>query len=221
MKSLLIDTSTEYLSLAIAIDEKIVRYQNVNLNREMSKKILPNIEKLLTKAGITLKDIDVFGVGLGPGTFTGLRVGLSTIKAFVFALNKPLIGISSLDIVAQGAKNVDKVCVLQDARRQKVFACVYENVARVRIPISKYMLKPLDEVLDQIEDDVVFIGQAASLYKKDIKSAHKGKVMEDIQYPQARWMLPLVLERYVKKQFDSVDQLTPQYLYAEDCQVRK
>src|SRR3990167_8720388 len=102
MKILGIDTSTKFLSLGISEDDKIYEY-NLELGRQMSDLLSPTIKKVLDALGWRINDIDYFACGLGPGSFTGMRVGIATVKGLAFSLNKPVVGISTLDILARNA----------------------------------------------------------------------------------------------------------------------
>ena len=103
MKLLAIDTSTRNYSLALAQDEKISLSKNIILKDVLSSSMILEVEKSLKKLKWSFKQIDAYIVGLGPGSFTSLRIGLSTVKGFAFATGKPVIGISSLDAIPLNA----------------------------------------------------------------------------------------------------------------------
>ena len=100
MKLLAIETSTNRFSLAVSEGGEILKSRTLILDKVLSSSIIPSIEKILKESKINLKDIDAFVVGLGPGSFTSLRVGLATIKGLAFATGKPLVGVPSLDAIA-------------------------------------------------------------------------------------------------------------------------
>jgi tRNA threonylcarbamoyladenosine biosynthesis protein TsaB len=104
MKILAIDTSTKHLSLAVSDGDKTIASRNVRPRKDLSMTITFDIERVLGKANIRLTDLDGFVVGLGPGAFTSLRVGLSMLKAFVMVTGKPVVGISSLDAIAMNVR---------------------------------------------------------------------------------------------------------------------
>src|SRR5689334_14283291 len=113
MKLLAIDTSTNHFSVAVAEDDRVLAKENIVLTKVLENSIIPVINGVLTRAKIPLSQLDGFAVGLGPGSFTSLRVGLSTVKAFCMALQKPVVGIPSLDIIARGVDlKKGQVCVL-------------------------------------------------------------------------------------------------------------
>ena len=224
MNLLCIDTSTNILSLAVSKNEKILKFRNVKLDRPMDKSIMPSIKGILSACGLTLTRLDGFAVGLGPGSFTSLRVGLSAVKGMAFAAGKPVIGTSSLDLLAMNVLGDAQVCTLNDARRHLVYACVYDKKRAVLKRKSEYLLTDIHSVLRQIKGDVSFIGDGIKLYKEDIKKA-KGLAPSFMDgkdaFPQARRLPSLVLDRARKDQWDPVDRLVPLYLYPDHCQIRK
>ena len=231
---LLVDTSTKNFSLAVSRADKVVRFRNVQLDKVLSSSIIPCIERLLEQAGIRFKDISGFGVGLGPGSFTSLRVGLATIKAFCLAGGKPVAGVPSLDVLAQNVANTSApyVATLVDARRDMVYACLYRVTARGLMRICPYQLTGLDAFLPRLKGETVFTGDALPRYAdriKEFEGTLRGtptpvKVQfapERLWYPRANMLLPLVFDRLNQGRTDDPDSLVPLYLYPENCQVRR
>src|SRR5277367_5731552 len=142
------ETSTKIFSLALNKDEKVLRYRNLKSALVLEDFIIPAVDKILDDAGIKFSQIDGFAIALGPGSFTSLRVGMATIKAFAMGTAKPVVGIPSLDIIAHGIKPgaYDEICVISDARREKVYACLYGPKGKK----SDYLLTSLDDVLDKV-----------------------------------------------------------------------
>ena len=225
MNILAIDTSTKDLSLAVAKKGKVVKFRNTKLKRPLSSSIIPSIKGILDSAGISLGNIDGFAVGLGPGSFTGLRVGLSTIKGLAFVTNKPIIGISSLDALALNIEEDHvQICTLCDAKRNLVYACLYEKKGSLLKRKSDYVLESIDKVLSRIKGKTSFIGDGVKLFRDDINKAKNISpvfIHEQCISPQARRLIPLALEKFRKGQKDDVGQLVPLYLYPAHCQVQK
>jgi len=225
MKLLAIDTSTQNLSLAISDDDKVLRYQNGKLRRPLSSSIISGIRAILKRAGITLKAIDGFAVGLGPGSFTSLRVGLSTVKGLAFALQKPVVGISSLDILAMNVvSDHNQICVMTDARRKMVYGCLYEKQNGVLKRRGDYRLAEAGDFLKGITGETAFIGDGVGLYAEAIIQA-KGLepviMPEKYNQPQARYLAPMALTRFRDGAVDDINTLIPLYLYPDDCQIRR
>ena len=105
MNILAIDTSTSYASIAIGVDEQIAAESLVNTDRTLSARLIPEIERLLITAGLTIADIDLFASSIGPGSFTGVRGGVATIQGLALATGKPCAGYSSLAMLAMDAES--------------------------------------------------------------------------------------------------------------------
>lgn len=223
MNLLCIDTSTENLSLSISRDEKILKFRNAKLNRPLDLSIMPSIKKILDNAGMPMNRLDGFAVGLGPGSFTSLRVGLSTVKGLAYGTHKPVVGVPSLDILAMNARGSAQICTLRDARRNLVYACLYKKEGSSLKRKSGYFLANIQDVLKQVKGEVTFIGDGLKLYKDDIKKV-KGITPkftdEKYIFPQARHLVPLVLKQLKEGKGDNIDKMIPLYLYPDHCQIK-
>jgi len=211
------------------VGKDTLAYKNIKLKKVLSSSIIPAIKSLLDKKGKALSKLDGFAIGLGPGSFTSLRVGLSTIKGLATALNKPVVGISSLDVLAMNinAKDKRQICTICDAHRQLVYCCLFRRNNGQLKRKSSYMLISADELLLKIKEPTVFIGDGINLYRENILMALRKKNIEaefcevKLWYPQAKQLAILAAKRFTQNKTDSVDSLVPQYLYPKDCQVRK
>ncbi|HOW35117.1 MAG TPA: tRNA (adenosine(37)-N6)-threonylcarbamoyltransferase complex dimerization subunit type 1 TsaB [Candidatus Omnitrophota bacterium] len=229
MKILCLETSTKNFSLGLAQDGKMLKVRNLYLEKILSSSIIPAIEEILKKAKVTLKGLDGFAVGLGPGSFTSLRVGLSTVKALAFATQKPVVGIPSLDILAMNAiprPGMD-ICVICDAKRNLLFSCVYELKNGTLRKKTEYLLVDIKKLLGKIKKQTLFIGDGISLCREAIEhygaQRHLTVEFADTKqwFPYADQLAFLAEPRFRKKHFDNPQKLIPLYLYPDDCQVSK
>lgn len=221
MKILAIDTSTHYLSMAVVKENKILAHRNIKLRKILSSSIILEIERILKKAKFSLSGLDGFAVGLGPGSFTSLRVGLSTIKAFSFAFEKPVVGISSLDVLAMNIKEDGRICVLSDAKRNLLYAAFYEKKNGGIERKSDYLLVSLENLEERISPETILVGDGIKILEQATKKIG-GKLTPPSQWmPQAKNLALLALKRFEEKEFDDAEKLVPLYLYPEDCQVAK
>jgi len=225
MKLLSIDSSTRKYSIALSENDKVLSYKNFSLNRLLSTSIMPSITQILNKAKISFKQLDGYVVGLGPGSFTSLRVGLASIKGLIFACPKPVVGISSLDVIAMNVKEDNQsICVIVDARRSLVYSCLYAKQNGSLVKKGKRVLTDIETVLDGLKGDVIFIGDGISLYRENIESKSGLNPIftsDKLWGPKAQQLMLLGLERFKNKQYDDINSLVPLYLYPEDCQVSK
>ena len=172
MNILAVDTSGNVCSAAVLCDSKILSEIYVNDKKTHSETLAPMIDQCLLSAGLDIKNIDLFCCAIGPGSFTGLRIGTGMIKAFAHASSKPALGVNTLDALAQNAANTDGVvCPIIDARRGEVYTATYCNGER----ISDYRAMKLDDLLNELHDKkTIFLGDAALNYSEKILKAYDG-----------------------------------------------
>lgn len=221
MKILGIDTSTKFMCLGIYDGNKIYEY-TLEVGRGLSSLLALTIKRILDSLGWQAGEIDYFACGLGPGSFTGLRTGAATIKGMGFAVNKPIIGISSLDILARNAGNADKqVVAVIDAKRNLIYCSIYKNKGFTRI--KPYMLLNEGELFKSIKIGSSFLGDAIGLYKEKIIANTKGAIIleKDLWYPKPRNIIKIALERIKAKKFNNAFDIKPIYLYPKECQIKQ
>ncbi|MCX5680535.1 MAG: tRNA (adenosine(37)-N6)-threonylcarbamoyltransferase complex dimerization subunit type 1 TsaB [Candidatus Omnitrophica bacterium] len=214
MNILSIDTSTDYLSVAITDGVKVLARYHRPSHRNHSRLLIPTISSLIKKTGLETKDIDGFCVSVGPGSFTGLRIGVVTVKGLSYTLNKPIVTVPTLDVIARNAKGFKGiVCPVIDAKKNKVYACLYKSDGKNFKKVSKYLLISVESLLKMTEkyDKVLFLGDAVKLVgsKETIKDWH----------PRADAAAGLATESFKKKIFVSPEKLEPMYIYSKECNI--
>ena len=183
MNILAIDCSSSSLSVCIAKDDCILYSTYLNTNKTHSETILPNIEYALTQAKFNINDIDVYGITVGPGSYTGLRIGVSTIKAFAQVTNKPIASISSLKALAvQAIPGSKYICPIIDARNDQIYSALYDYnhyVLSSKLQDSAYNIDELLKELQRVDtdDDIIFVGNGAQLHSTKIKNALGNKAV--------------------------------------------
>jgi tRNA threonylcarbamoyladenosine biosynthesis protein TsaB len=216
MTILAIDTSTDYLSLAVMREGKIIaRFHRLSHMRHSSL-LVPMIEKILKKAGVALKSIDCFAISIGPGSFTGLRIGVSTIKGLAYALDKRIVTVPTFDVIARNVKNFEGIiCPVLDARKSKVYACLYKSDGKNIKRISKYLLLSAAELMKICEKygKIIFLGDALHIIGK----TEKGKIN---WHPKADVVAKLAVGLFENKKFVSAKDLEPMYLYSRECDIK-
>jgi len=208
MNILAIDTSSDYLSIAILKEGKILAKYHRKSAMRHSIKLIPTIDKLLKKVRMKLKDIDCFAVSIGPGSFTGLRIGVTAVKGLAHSLKKPVVAVPTLDVIAWNSKGFKGIiCPVLDARKNKVYACLYRSEGKALKRISKYLLLPMEELMKKINkfDKILFLGDIIGKMKN--------------WHPRAEVLARLGAENFRKKQFVSPEKLEPLYLYSKECDV--
>jgi tRNA threonylcarbamoyladenosine biosynthesis protein TsaB len=211
---LLVETSSAICSIAVSRNKQIIgTYQSMENNH--AEFITIGISHSLTRAQIVIKDIDAVVVSGGPGSYTGLRIGLSVAKGLCYALSKPLIMIDTLQslyIGARQAASADYYCTTIDNRRNELFYSLFDNYGKCIIPTK------LSTIEDELWDDIN-TGQGLFENKKVVISGNAFSKLHqlyrniiNVEVPfDARHMLPIALEKYEQQDFVDVAYCEPLY----------
>ena len=222
MKILGIDTTTKTLCLGLHVDGKFYEY-SLQVGRKLSELLTVSIQRVIAAAGLKIADIDYFVCGLGPGSFTGMRIGLATIKGLSVVKNKPVIGISTLDILAKNANVKDRLIITAlDARRELIYCSSYKYDHGSLKRKSAYSLLSLDELVKKFPGKAVVLGDAVALYGDALLTRIKNATVLDKDYwsPQAHNLMELAVAKIKAKQFSSALTIKPIYLYPKECQIK-
>src|SRR5271169_4943261 len=176
MRLLAIETSTMLGGIAIMEDDTLIAESRMNIKATHSGRIMAEIDTALRGSGLTIDAIDVFGIASGPGSFTGLRVGLSTLKGLSYATGKKVVSVSTLEAFAWNVPfSPHLVCPLLDARKKEVYAGVFGWSENDFTKIIDEQTIKIDSLLDTLRgaagNSVVFLGEAALLYKERIQAS--------------------------------------------------
>jgi tRNA threonylcarbamoyladenosine biosynthesis protein TsaB len=175
LKILAIDTSTKAGSVALTENERVLAEANIRDSGAHAAWLLPAIDTLLRGLGMTPADVDLFAVAIGPGSFTGLRIGISTIKGLAWPLGKPVVGVSTLKAMALNFAGSDAiVCPLLDARKREVYTALYRTTkgGEVESLVEDSALTP-DALFRRIltdfsTEDILFFGEGLKVYEKAV-----------------------------------------------------
>jgi len=180
MNILAIDTSSIYASCAVASNGEILSERTVRNGLVHSKSLMPLVEGALLGAQLTVKDIDLFACVAGPGSFTGVRIGVCAIKGLAQATNKPCVAVNTLDCLCKNVPFAEYVCPILDARRGQVYTAVY-NYGKM---VSDYMAIPLEELCEmQKGKKTVFLGDGVENYReKLLELMGENCIFADIQH---------------------------------------
>jgi tRNA threonylcarbamoyladenosine biosynthesis protein TsaB len=220
-----IDTATEEAHVSIAVDGIILRSAFNNSQKDHGAFLQPAVQQLAKDAGIALTDIDAIAVTAGPGSYTGLRVGLASAKGLCYALNKPLITLNTLEVLAASAlhqlrndqfKDDALLCPMIDARRMEVFTAIYNKELLIVAAPSAMVLNE-DCFKDRIKDDIFFFGSGSAKWKPICKHPHASFITVSI-LPEA--MSKLSNDYLTRQQFTELAESQPIYL-KEFHDVRK
>lgn len=174
MKILGVETSSSVAGCAISEDDRLLCENNIYNKKTHSQIIMPMIDRMLKDSSLALSDIDVFAVNIGPGSFTGLRIGAATVKGFSHALEKPVVSVSSLEVLAFNAVQSNMlICPMIDARCDQCYTALFESDGSKLTPVLKdtaMYVKEICETVNSFEQEVIFLGDGSFIYRDLIRS---------------------------------------------------
>jgi tRNA threonylcarbamoyladenosine biosynthesis protein TsaB len=213
-----IETSTPQASVAIGSEQGVVASALVSRGASYNEFILPSIRFCLDQSGLEYRSLGGVAVSLGPGLFTGMRVGVATAKALAQALSVPIVGMASLDLVAYEVRYTPKtICTVLDARRNEVFYAFYRSSPGGIQRMSEYALGRPEQLAIGIgsrPEEVLMVGNGALLYREIFEDLSTGVEIGTMShaFPDARALVELSLPRMYAENFDSLYEMKPLYL---------
>ena len=163
MLTLAFDTSSKTASVALLDDENIVYEVTINSGRNHSELLLPAIERACASSGTHIRQIDLFACSLGPGSFTGLRIGVGTLKGLMMATGRPAAGLSSLQCLAMNARNCRNVIgTMMDAGRGQVYLAYFVR-CKEALPLSQEMAAAPQIISECPYEEVTYVGDGAQV----------------------------------------------------------
>lgn len=212
-----IETSTPQASVAIGSEQGVVASALVSRGASHAEFLHPAIRFCLDSSGVGFRNIGGVAVSLGPGLHTGMRVGVATAKAVAQALSVPIVGLSSLDLLAFEVRYSPKIiCAALDARRNEVFYALYRSSPGGIQRMSDYEVERPETLaagLDSRPEEVLVVGDGALVYRdilEDLAAVEFGTMSD--AFPEARSLVELALPRMFREEFDPLDEVRPLYL---------
>ena len=221
-----VETSTPQASVAIGSEQGIVASALVSRGASYNEFLLPAIRFCLDQAGLGYRNIGGIAVSLGPGLYSGMRVGVATAKALAQALSLPIVGLASLDLVAYEVRYSPKtICAVLDARRNQVFHAFYRSSPGGIQRMSEYRLETPQRLaigLESRPEEVLLVGNGALAYQHEFEDI--GPVVElgtmQHAFPTATSLVELALPRMMREDFDPLYDLKPLYLRHSARQIK-
>ncbi len=225
MKTLAVDTSTMMATCAL-LDEDRLLGGEFSLNQDMthSENLVPMIKEMLDNLNLKVKDIDLFGVAIGPGSFTGLRIGIATIKSFAHVFDKPVIGVSTLEGLAFNLPYNGYIVPMIDARRNRIYTGIYNRIKGNLINIVEPTIMEVDKLMELLQeeyDHIIVNGNGTLVYRDIILEALGDQVIiapKNLNSCRASSIGELALLKYKEGQRDSYYHLVPEYLRESQAQ---
>lgn len=225
MKILAIDTSTPSGSIALLEDDQLIAELTICIQKTHAERLLPSIKTLLDSIGAKMEHIDGFAIAIGPGSFTGLRIGLSTIKGLAWSLNKKVAGISTLEALAMNLPYSDKpVCPVLDARKKEVYAALYKCNNNWPACIMPDTAISPDNLINKIKEPTIFLGDGIKVYGNLIKDTLKDTA---VIAPAHLWQIKassvglLALKKFKRGNIDSPESIRLNYLRPSEAEMKE
>lgn len=189
MKILALDSSATVATVALCEDERLLAEYTLNNGNTHSETLLPMVESVLGNFSLTAKDIDLFAASTGPGSFTGVRIGAATVKGLAFSMDKPCVGVSTLEAIAYnliGHKGL--ICPVMNARRSQVYTALFRSDGQTLerlMPDSALSISELDGKLSEYSEEIMLCGDGYGITKEGLKLTHTGTTPERLIHQSA------------------------------------
>jgi tRNA threonylcarbamoyladenosine biosynthesis protein TsaB len=219
-----IETATEQVSVAIGGHEGVLGLFEVTRGRRHAETLVPAIEFLCKQADIEIVEFGAIAIDIGPGLFTGMRVGIAAAKAMAQALRIPMIGISSLDLLAFPLRQSDRlIASVIDARRGEIFYAFYRQVPAGVQRVTEPRVGRVDDLIGDLlgrHQDAVCVGDGALRYRDEISDALRVDFAEQyLGHPSAAPLVQLAHAKAMREDWVTHSELHPMYLRRPDAQI--
>jgi len=221
MRVLGIETATELASVALVEDGEVLAEVLLPLQRKLTEELVPVIDWTLKRAGVKLGELDGVAVSIGPGSFTGLRVGASTAKGLCFACELPLVAVPTLKAMASRlALSQLPICPLLDARRNQIYSALYKFEGGSLKELSPPRATSLEELLSSLDLPVVFTGDAVGKFRRKIEEELKDGAIfapPELSRPAASSVAVLGSVALAEGEISDLSSLEPIYIRSPVC----
>jgi tRNA threonylcarbamoyladenosine biosynthesis protein TsaB len=223
MKALAIDTSTNTMGVAIIDQAHVLGEIITTISKNHSVRLMPAVQSLMKEVGVSPNELEKVVVAIGPGSYTGVRIGVTIAKTLAWSLKIPITGVSTLEVLAQNGSYFDgAVCPLIDARRGRVYTGLYENIdghMQTIVDEQNVLFKDWLEMIKEKANKVLFVGTDVSIHSKQIDAvfgAHAQIAAFSSSYPR-----PAELARIgLQKENDDIHTLVPNYLRLAEAEAK-
>ena len=219
-----IESSTAQVGVAIGSHDGVLASTHSSRDRRHAESITPMIKFVCEQARVELTDVAVVAVDIGPGLFTGLRVGIASAMAVAHALGVPMIGVSSLDLGAFAAEHSSRLIVpCYDARRGEVFSAQYRSVPGGVQRVTEPAVFTPDELAADLvaqNEEILLLGDGADRYREQFeKVSHLEFAGRGLWYPSARSLVELAHPKALREEFVQPIEIEPMYIRLPDAEI--
>ena len=216
MKILALDSSAVVASVALCDGERLLAEYTLNNGNTHSETLLPMVECLFRHLGVTAGDIDLFAVSSGPGSFTGVRIGAATLKGLAFASEKPCVGVSTLEALAENLVSLTGlICPVMNARRSQVYTALFRSDGQRLVRLmedSALSITELDEILAAYGEEVLFCGDGYDITLSAIEKTKTRPLPFRLRLQSAYSVAQVALRHFEEGNYVKDQELTVTYL---------
>lgn len=218
MLVLSVDSSYSTATCALIKDDKILAEINLNDKKQHSVILMRLIDSILKEYEIDINDIDAFIISRGPGSFTGLRIGIATLKGLAFASKKPLISVSTLDALAYNSISFQGIiCPIMDALRDNIYTCLYKNENNNLTPLIKEQCLNINELVTILKEQtlpIIFVGDGVAKHKEFLQENIPNSFFapNHSNFPKASSVGELGIKKINDGVIENIDSINPIYL---------
>lgn len=219
------DTSTSCGTVALVSRQGLLAEYSLNIARTHSERLLPTVKQILSDTAVRLDQIDGIAVTVGPGSFTGLRIGLSTAKALALATGKSLVGVPTLDVLAENVPYcTTALCPALDARRGELFVAFYRwKEDGILERYTEYLSIRPDTLLEKMREPVLLFGNGALLYRDRFlgKGIPVSCAPAELHYPRASVLCRLAMVQWEREGGTDPHDLRALYVRPSDAEINR
>ena len=218
MLVLSVDSSYSTATCDLIKDDKILAEINLNDKKQHSVILMRLIDSILKEYEIDINDIDAFIISRGPGSFTGLRIGMATLKGLAFASKKPLISVSTLDALAYNSISFQGIiCPIMDALRDNIYTCLYKNENNNLTPLIKEQCLNINELVTILKEQtlpIIFVGDGVAKHKEFLQENIPNSFFapNHSNFPKASSVGELGIKKINDGVIENIDSINPIYL---------
>lgn len=221
-----IDTSTSCGSIALVDEQRVLAEWNLTHAKTHCERLLPGLARVLEAADTPLARVDLIAVAVGPGSFTGLRIGLATAKALALGTGKPMVGIPTLDVLAENiAASPLVVCPTLDARKGEVFAALYRKPCPGSSErMSPYLSLTPEHLVEEIQEPALLLGDGALLYRERLQNRARHPLLLaplECHAPRASVLCRLGMHKYRTEGATDPAEIRALYVRPSDAEINR
>jgi tRNA threonylcarbamoyladenosine biosynthesis protein TsaB len=218
-----IESSTKTGSVAIVSEDGVIAQYSLNIEVTHSERLMATVDRVMNDTGLAIADIGGFAIAIGPGSFTGLRIGLATVKGLALSTNKPVAAVPTLEALARNLPySAYPICPLLDARKNEVYAAMYKFEGKALVYLMAEAVLPLSKLAERISEKTLFTGEASRLFRADIEKIIGDRALFapfSATLPSAATVAEAGLNLIKSGRQADPDSLTPMYLRRPEAEV--